>query len=98
MAERLYLYIPSFDDLWYRQRIMSDPDTMSYNKGYDLHIEGYDKTTGCIEFPECKWNSWYNKFIGRAPERYYAYIVRKEDNSFIGEVCAHKNPDMNCMS
>ncbi len=91
MMNQLYLYVPSLDDLWYRKRIMSDPDTMSYNKGYNLEIDGYDNRTGCIEFPEYNWRGWFNKFIGNEPDRYYAYIVRSEDNAFIGEVCAYKS-------
>lgn len=92
MNDRLYLHIPSLDELWYRQRIMSDPDTMSYNRGYDLSFSGYHKDTGCIDFPEGEWKDWYDYFIGREPERYYAYIARREDGTFIGEVNVHREP------
>lgn len=43
MKETLYLHIPSYPELWYRQKIMQDPDTMRYNRGYDLPFDGYDK-------------------------------------------------------
>ena len=85
-ADRLCLHTPAFDELWYRQRMMSDPATMSYNAGYDLGFDGYHNDTGCIDFPEERWQSWYVRFIGREPEKFYAYIVRKEDGVFIGEV------------
>lgn len=91
MKESLRLHIPSYEELWYRQKIMQDPDTMSYNKGYDLHFSGYDKLTGCIAFPEEKWAGWYSHFIGQEPARFYAYIVRASDGQFIGEVNAHKS-------
>ena len=29
------LYIPKLEELNYRQHLLSDEDTMSYNKGYD---------------------------------------------------------------
>lgn len=93
MKESLYLHIPSYEELWYRQKIMQDPDTMSYNKGYDMDFEGYDKTTGCISFPEWEWADWYAYFIGQEPLRFYAYIVRKSDGAFIGEVNVHRNPN-----
>lgn len=93
MRKLLYLHIPAYDELWYRQKIMRDPDTMSYNKGYNLNFNEYDKETGCIDFPECKWKEWYNYFIGQEPEKFYAYIVRKEDGAFIGEVNLHKNSE-----
>ncbi len=92
-ANRLYLYVPNIEELTYRQMLMSDIDTMSYNKGYNLDFEGYHKDTGCIDFPESEWQEWYNYFIGNEPERFYAYIVRKEDNTFIGEVNVHKSCD-----
>lgn len=34
-AAQLKLYIPQYQDLWYRQKLLNDPDTMSYNKGYN---------------------------------------------------------------
>ncbi len=94
MSNRLSLYVPSLAELWYRQSIMKDPETMSYNKGYDMSFDGYDKETGCIAFPKEEWEDWYNYFVGNEPECFYAYIVRNEDNAFIGEVNVHKNNKM----
>lgn len=91
MEDKLALHIPAFEELWYRQRLLQDPATMSYNKGYDLNFSGYDQNTGCIAFPEEKWRGWYDSFIGREPERFYAYVVRLEDRAFIGEVNVHKS-------
>lgn len=93
MHERLYLHIPSFKELWYREKLMQDSDTMSYNKNYDLDFDGYDKKTGCIAFPEKKWSNWYEYFVGQEPQRFYAYIVRKDDDLFIGEVNVHRNAE-----
>lgn len=90
MDQTLALHIPSYDELWYRQKIMQDPDTMSYNRGYDLHLDGYDKKTGCIAFPKQEWADWYAYFIGKEPQRFYAYIARTADRTFIGEVNLHK--------
>ncbi|MDD4492956.1 MAG: GNAT family N-acetyltransferase [Eubacteriales bacterium] len=87
----IYLHVPKLDELWYRQKLLSDAETMSYNKGCNLGFDGYDNNTGCIDFFENKWQSWFDYFIGNEPERYYAYIVRKEDNAFIGEVNLHKS-------
>lgn len=91
--EQLYLHIPSCEELWYRRKIMQDPDTMSYNRGYDLTFDGYDKATGCIDFPEQEWAGWYAYFIGQEPRRFYAYVVRKTDGEFVGEVNVHRNED-----
>lgn len=91
MKKRLSLHIPKFEELWYREKIMNDPETMSYNSGYDLDFEGYHKDTGCIDFPENEWREWYDYFIGQEPERFYAYIVRDADGKFLGEVNVHKS-------
>jgi predicted nucleotidyltransferase/GNAT superfamily N-acetyltransferase len=81
------------NELSYREKLLSDPDTMSYNKGYALSFHGYNKETGCITFPGCDWQAWFDHFIGKEPECYYAYIVRAEDDAFIGEVDLHKSND-----
>ena len=90
---RLELHVPTIEELDYRQKIMSDPETMSYNKGYDLGFDGYHSDTGCINFPESEWQDWYEYFVGYEPERFYAYIKRKADGAFIGEVNVHQRGD-----
>ena len=84
--EKLELYIPALDDLWFRQQMMSDPETMSYNANWDLAFDGYHKDTGCIDFPETKWADWYGYWVGNEPERFYAYIKRFSDGAWIGEI------------
>ena len=93
MEDKVYLYVPKIEELTYRQKIMSQPDTMSYNKGYDISFDGYDKNTGCIDFPKSKWSNWYSYMVNNKPKCFYAYIVKKEDNTFIGEVNIHWNND-----
>lgn len=91
MNEPLSLHIPTLDEFWYRQQLMEDPDTMSYNSGYDLGFDGYDKATGCIAFPREAWADSYAYLVGQEPERFYAYIVRQSDGAFLGEVNVHRN-------
>jgi len=91
MSKRLTLYVPQIAELWYREKLLSDPDTMSYNKGYNLNSVTYHNDTGCIDFPENQWQQWYDYFVMNSPQCYYAYIKRIEDGCFIGEVNLHKN-------
>lgn len=88
---RLCLHVPELNEFWYRKKLMEDPETMSYNRGYDLDFAGYDKETGCIAFPEEEWKSCYNYFVGNEPERFYAYLVNTENGEFVGEVNVHKS-------
>lgn len=82
----LEAYVPEFCELNFRQTLLRDPATMSYNKGYHLDFPGYHDDTGCIDFPEDNWENWYARWISGGPERYYAYLRRKEDGAFLGEI------------
>lgn len=93
MEEQVYFYIPKEDELSYRQEIMSQKDTMAYNKGYNVAEKGYHKDTGCIDFPKDSWNTWYASHVDNKPKSFYAYIARKYDNEFIGEVNLHWNAE-----
>lgn len=43
--EELELYIPKLEDLWFYQKMMSDPETMSYNAGWGVEYDGYGNVT-----------------------------------------------------
>lgn len=95
MGDRLFLHIPSFEELDYRKKLLSQPDTMSYNIGYELGTENYNNDTGCIDFNKTYWESWYSKWINNMPQYYYAYLTEAKTNSFIGEVCFHYEKESN---
>lgn len=87
----IHFHVPELGELWYMQKLLSDPDTMSYNKGLDMDFEWYDRETGCIDFPEECWEGWHRYWTKNAPGRFYAYIVR--GNEFIGDVDLRKFPE-----
>ena len=70
MNQRFAFHIPTMNELWYRQKLMQDPETMSYNKDYDLELEGYHKAIGCIDFSKEDWQDWFEYFIGHEPDRF----------------------------
>lgn len=74
----LTLYKPAMNDLWFRQRLLADPVTMSYN----------EKWGGVIDFPEDRWQAWYERWIDREPSRFYRYLV-SENGQFVGEISFH---------
>ncbi len=86
------LHVPTLKELRYRERLLSDKATMSYNKGYNLDFPGYDSETGCITFPKDKWEEWFAHWIVGYPERFYAYI-RNENLDFVGEVKLEKDSE-----
>lgn len=82
----LKLIVPSIKELSYRQKILSDPETMNYNKGLELDFNGYDNETGCIDFKKSNWINWYNNWISGEPDKYYAYLIERDTNWPIGEI------------
>ena len=74
------LYLPKYEDLWFRQMFMVDDETMSYNH----------KWGGTIPFLEEEWKEWYNYWIVN-PEgkRFYRYLLDDTNNAFVGEVAYH---------
>jgi len=72
------LYKPQMEDLWFREKMLSDDQTMSYNHAYG----------GTISFPKEKWERWYRRWVlAHEGKRFYSYI--KENDTFLGEVAYH---------
>lgn len=91
--EQLELYIPKLEDLWFYQKMMSDPETMSYNAGWDVDYDGYHRDTGCIDYPDEVLADWYKSWVGNEPDCFYAYIKRSSDGAWIGDVNFHYTPE-----
>ena len=73
------IYRPEYRDLWFRQAMLADEATMSYN-----HAWG-----GTIPFPEERWKEWYDHWIGQPEEKRFYRYVRNEDGTFVGEIAYH---------
>ena len=95
--ENLYLKIPNIDELRFRKEWMKDPKTMSYNKGFDMDLKGYDKETGIITKTDDEMISWYNNWIGKEPDKYFAYIYVKDIEEPVGEVYYYPDGDVHSM-
>ncbi len=70
------LYKPTIHELGFRQSLLSDEKTMSYN-----HAWG-----GPIPFPESEWERWYQRWL-EAPvfQQYYRYLYHTGSKNFVGE-------------
>ena len=72
------LYEPHVDDLWFKEQMLSDDQTMAYNHAYG----------GTILFPKEYWADWYKRWIVNHDGKcFYRYI--KEKDTFVGEVAYH---------
>jgi len=84
---KLSLVVPELEDLWFKKKIKEDPQTMDYNAGYDLNIQGYNREDGTIQTDiEQLKNVWFKRWINNKPTNFYYYI--KFNDKFIGEIYA----------
>lgn len=81
---KVYLREPNLDEYWYEQKTLNDSKTMNYNAGFDVKYAGYNYETGCIDFPKERWEEQYNK--RKTNNVYFAYIVLKNNNTFVGNI------------
>lgn len=93
MKTIITLHKPKLEELSYRQKILSQAETMSHRKDLNIKSKYYHKETGCIDFPEDKWESWYEEYSEPYTNLYYSYIVK--DGEFIGEASFYKSSDQN---
>ncbi len=95
--KRVFLVVPTINDLKYRQKWINDPKTMSYNVGFDLDLKGYDKETGTITKTDKEMLEWYYKWVNKEPDRYYAYIYSIDEEEPIGEAYYYPDGDIHSM-
>ncbi|MBD3948356.1 GNAT family N-acetyltransferase [Tuanshanicoccus lijuaniae] len=70
---------PSIEELWFKQQMMADEETMAYN-----HAWG-----GTIPFPKEQWQNWYDAWMtGDESQHYYRYL-QDESGNFVGEIAYH---------
>lgn len=83
---KIYLKIPSIEDMHYRQDWMKNSKTMSYNAGYNINLKGYNKETGTISKTNDELINWYYNWINKEPDKYFAYIYEENIKEPIGEI------------
>ncbi len=86
MMDTLELYIPKPEDGWFYCKMMSDPATMAYNAPWF-------PPDGCIPKAAEEWKRLCSEWIDAEPERFYAYLKRTSDGTFVGDVCFHYTPE-----
>ena len=80
----LVLYKPKVEDLWFREKFMSDEATMSYNKAWG----------GTIPFPESEWKEWHDRWVlCDDGKRFYRYLMDTDSEEFVGEIAYHFDTD-----
>ena len=71
---------PELEDLWFRESMMADIETMSYN----------DAWGGTIPFSKEDREEWYTLWVRNSgQERYYRYLKDDANKVFVGEISYH---------
>lgn len=74
------LYKPKLEDLWFREKMMADEHTMSYNNAWG----------GTIPFPQENWKQWYQIWLCDSEEKhYYRYLYNTDTDQYVGEIAYH---------
>ena len=77
-----------------RQQWLSDPGFMAYNAGWDVQAHpGYDRVTGCIEWPESQWDAFVERLALPADRQGYFYVRDCETGAFVGHAHCAVEPD-----
>jgi len=75
----IIIHPPKYDELWFRQAMMADPETMSYN-----HAWG-----GTISFPKEVWDNWYKHWVVNHENKRFFRYIKNTTNGFVGEIAYH---------
>ncbi len=73
LKKEVTLFKPHIEDLWYRQKLVEDEKTMSFN----------DRNGGCFPFDHSKWQMFYLKWCMN--QHYFYSYIRDEKCQFVGE-------------
>lgn len=77
---KIKLIKPKLNEMSFRQKLLADEDTMSYN-----HAWG-----GTIEWPQHKWRDWYDYWIiNHKNQRFYRYLLDEDIGEYVGEIAYH---------
>jgi ribosomal protein S18 acetylase RimI-like enzyme len=77
---------PKYEELSFRQELLADQETMSYNL----------KWGGIIDFPSTRWEQWYQKWVVYPNECFYRYLYSTDINAFVGECAYHFDDEHQC--
>lgn len=79
------LHRPALEELSFRRSLLSDPDTMAYNRAWG----------GTIDFPRERWADWYKRWLEDASgARFYRYLYDPQLDTFVGEAAYHLDEEL----
>ncbi len=83
----VHLHKPRYEDLWFREMMLSDPETMAYNRAWG----------GTISFAEERWGQWFSRWVEPGTDGFFYRYLADDMGRFVGEVAYHLE-DVRCMA
>lgn len=87
--KNIKLYPPKENELDFAKKLLAEPATMAYNKGYDIDFPGYDKESGTITYSDSYLEKWYDLYFSNPSKYFYAYIYDPDLKAYVGDVNFH---------
>ena len=84
LASVLELEVPTRAEFGVRQAWLADPEFMAYNADWDVSHPGYDRATGCIEWPDSEWDTFVERLALPSDRQGYFYVRDTDTGEFIG--------------
>lgn len=75
----LTLVEPTLEQLSFRQQLLADEKTMTYNHSWG----------GTIDFSRERWPGWYAQWVETPQKCFYRYLHAQELGTYVGEVAYH---------
>lgn len=89
----LSLHVPTVAEFSVRQAWLADPEMMSYNADWNIDHPGYDRATGCVDWPESDWPAFQARLALPPAHQGYYYVRDTGTDQFIGHVHYLVGPD-----
>ena len=86
-------HVPIRAEFGVRQTWLCDPEFMAHNAGWDLSYEGYDRDTGCIQWPESEWDAFAERLALPADRQGYFFVRDTATGEFVGHAHYTVQPD-----
>lgn len=78
--DKITLYRPRLEELWFREKCLADPETMAYNRAWG----------GTVAFPRKRWADWYARWVeDETGERFYRFLRCEPNGQLVGNVSYH---------
>ncbi|AOZ73198.1 hypothetical protein BK816_07730 [Boudabousia tangfeifanii] len=79
------LRTPTREEFSVRQAWLADPEMMSFNAGWPIDNDSYDRETGCFDWSEDRWDDWIERRLSLPGDvQGYFYVIDEGSGEPVG--------------